>query len=569
MRFLTVLLALITLSNFVYSREHSPEEEIASGKAADYLRKHIPDTTNPESEYYYYLACLYTHQPEKALPLLECTFRPKKHQLTYVRDYYYPYSSDYDYCAGLILQYNGQLELALEHFKNFKSRITTDGYSIGLIDFYLTQTKHKGIYFDREDTLFVKNLGKPVNSKYNDHSPIYWNDELYFGSNRTIYKNMDTQYDKIYNYKFRNQPELVFKGLAKREHSPLCPMLDDSTLMIYIQDHKRQGNFYISEMGFLGFGKPVKTDNPINSKFVELSATFSNTDSTVYFSSDRPEGYGGLDIYKSKLLADGTWTEPINLGKEVNTVFNEDAPFYDDELKTLFFSSNSQYSLGGFDLFKSELIDGKFESSANLGFPINTSHDEIFMTKMKDQYVFSSDRKSSLGGLDLYKFDTHLLHDNFYKWHITGFPDSLANSIDFQNCSDVTLEDHLDTVDASKNYAWVVDNDTLLSEKLVLCYNEKPSYDIRILSLNAENKTYSTETTFTLKNEPVEFFIKEEQNEKMLSSNQAVPFEIEKAYWKENEHRIYTDYSIPNDITITEAFFKINLEGNPYIIKAH
>ncbi len=569
MRFLTVLLTLLIISNFSYSRDHSPEHEIASGNAVDYQKKHIPDTSNAESEYYYYLACLYSHQPEKALPLLECEFRPIQSELHYVKNYYYPYSADYDYCAGLILQYNGNYDLATEHFKKFKSRINSHEYSNGLIDFYLTQTKHKGIYFDREDTLFVKNLGKRINSKYDDHSPIYWNNELFFGSNRTIYKNMDTDHDKIYSYKFKNQPELVFKGLSKKEHTPLSPVFNDSTLMIYIQDKKKGGNFYISEKGFLGFGKPVKTDNPVNSKFAELSASYCSLDSTVYFSSDRPEGFGGLDIYKSKLLADGSWSEPVNLGKNINTPFNEDAPFFDGELNTLFYSSNSQLSLGGYDLFKSEIVDGSFQLSSNLGFPINTSHDEIFMTKMKDSYVFSSDRKSSLGGLDLYRFETQLLHDNFYKWHITGFPDSLANTVDIKHCSTLSIENELKNINASKEYVWVIDKDTVKSQNVKLCYDNQPAYNITIISEDTTTNQLTTEKVFTFREEPLEFYIKEENNEKTLSNNKSIAFEIEQAYWKENDNHVYTEYSIPNDISVTEAFFRINLNGNPYLIKAH
>lgn len=128
---------------------------------------------------------------------------------------------------------------------------------------------------------------------------------------------------------------------------------------------------------------------------------------TMYFASDMPGGLGGVDIYITELLEDGSWTQPVNLGSTVNTEGDEMFPFVHEEENMMFFASNGQVGLGGLDIFiiqlKSGETTGKIE---NLGAPVNTNMDDFALIldfNQKSGY-FSSNREGGKGDDDIYSF---------------------------------------------------------------------------------------------------------------------------------------------------------------------
>jgi len=133
-----------------------------------------------------------------------------------------------------------------------------------------------------------------------------------------------------------------------------------------------------------------------------------NDDGTVmYFSSDMPGGYGGVDLYKIEKGIDGKWGEAINLGDVINTEANEMFPFYEDKSNLLFFASNGHIGLGGLDIFYSNDNNGTYSSATNVGAPMNTNSDDfsfIIDDEMKHGY-FSSNREGGKGDDDIYHFN--------------------------------------------------------------------------------------------------------------------------------------------------------------------
>jgi hypothetical protein len=126
----------------------------------------------------------------------------------------------------------------------------------------------------------------------------------------------------------------------------------------------------------------------------------------VFFSSNRLGGYGGKDLYYVKKLPDGNWGIPRNLGAEVNTEYNEDAPFVDALGNTLYFSSEGHTNMGGYDIFKAHFDEkGYFDAPLNLGSPINTVNDDVFFVLNPDSSVgyMSSERHGGYGGQDIYR----------------------------------------------------------------------------------------------------------------------------------------------------------------------
>ncbi|MDR0763571.1 MAG: OmpA family protein [Bacteroidales bacterium] len=155
------------------------------------------------------------------------------------------------------------------------------------------------------------------------------------------------------------------------------------------------------------WGKPFNLGYPVNTEYWESQPSFSSDGRTLYFCSNRPDGYGAGDIWKTTLTNNGTWSEPENLGSTINTSSMENSPFIHPDQKTLYFSSNGHAGLGGMDIFVARMNeDGKFEKPINLGFPINTYADEktLSVNRTGDTAYFASDKLNGLGGDDIYGF---------------------------------------------------------------------------------------------------------------------------------------------------------------------
>jgi outer membrane protein OmpA-like peptidoglycan-associated protein len=128
---------------------------------------------------------------------------------------------------------------------------------------------------------------------------------------------------------------------------------------------------------------------------------------TMYFASDMPGGFGGVDIYKTTKDSTGVWQKPINLGDKINTEGDEMFPFLEDKNGTFFFSSNGRFGLGGLDIFISTLNGSEFSQPYNAGFPLNTQYDDfaaIVDDKINKGY-FSTNRSGGSGGDDIYSLE--------------------------------------------------------------------------------------------------------------------------------------------------------------------
>ncbi len=154
------------------------------------------------------------------------------------------------------------------------------------------------------------------------------------------------------------------------------------------------------------WSNPVNLGIPINSGSWESQPSISSDGLTIYFTSARPGGFGGMDLYMSK-FKDGRFDLPINLGPEINTAGNEAAPFIHFDDNTLYFSSNGLLGLGNMDIFMSKKgPDGKFQKPVNIGYPINTGGEELgLIVDRKGEYGYiTTNKPGGFGELDIYKF---------------------------------------------------------------------------------------------------------------------------------------------------------------------
>lgn len=175
-----------------------------------------------------------------------------------------------------------------------------------------------------------------------------------------------------------------------------------------------------------------KLDEGVNSKFMEVNGSYSPEGKTIFFSSNRENGYGGFDIYRSELRADGSWSKAINLGPAVNTRTDEKSPYLLNNSKTLIFSSQGHLNMGGYDFFHIDYPVDSDSKARNLGYPFNTVSDELSFQPLNLNSGFTSRFEEKGNGLaDILKADYSGIPDLFEvsvtaRMKITGIPDSEA-----------------------------------------------------------------------------------------------------------------------------------------------
>ena len=157
-----------------------------------------------------------------------------------------------------------------------------------------------------------------------------------------------------------------------------------------------------------GWSEPENLGANINTEFWESSPSLSPDNRVLFFSSNRPGGYGGKDLYVSYRNADGKWTPARNMGPAINTKGDELAPFIHPDNQTLYYTSDGLPGYGGSDIYLLRKdAAGNWGIPENIGYPINTIENEGSLAVSADGLTayYASDRADSRGNLDLYQFE--------------------------------------------------------------------------------------------------------------------------------------------------------------------
>jgi len=180
---------------------------------------------------------------------------------------------------------------------------------------------------------------------------------------------------------------------------------DGSKVLMAMSWLNKDADLFITSRVKKTFQELSELEKTINSEFDEPSGNFSKNEDTLYFASDRPGGFGGLDIYASVKLPNGTWGSPKNLGPEINSEYNETYPYISEDGSYLLFANDGPNSMGGFDIFKSLRIDDAWTKPINFGFPINDPYDNmtISFSKSKRYGYVSAIRPEGKGSRDVYQ----------------------------------------------------------------------------------------------------------------------------------------------------------------------
>jgi Tol biopolymer transport system component len=312
---------------------------------------------------------------------------------------------------GQAYRLNGNSEKACEVLKNLQQHVSDPDLTEDIsreIKYCENLEKMKNNPVD----IKTEHLGKILNSPYEDHSPIVLYDEstIYFTSTRPLDTlETNTFFENIFVSHWRNrnwtEPKVLdIPGISDANRATVGVTPDGQGLIFY-QNNGFQGGLYITRKTFNGWTEPEPLPDPINTGYNETHASFSPDGNTIYFSSERPGGFGGKDIYYSYKLPNGSWGQPINAGENINTPLNEEGPFIHPDDSTLYFSSEGHNSMGGYDIFKSHKKEQEEWSKAeNIGYPINTPTDDLFYlpTPNEQRVYYASSQEGSLGQSDLF-----------------------------------------------------------------------------------------------------------------------------------------------------------------------
>lgn len=334
---------------------------------------------------------------------------------------------DYDYYLGKAYLVNDKFNEAIAQFEKYKLN-PLDNDTKNEVDHQIAICK-SGILLEKKMAITkITNIGSPINSIGSEYTPMLPSNENFMvftyrgersmGGKQILPNRVDEKYgiyfeDVMISEKDDKnnwtEPKPISTINTNGHDAAVYISHDGQKLFIYRNIGAGNGDIYMSKLDGFNWSVPEKVKG-INSNFWEGSMCLSPDEKIIYFSSERQGGIGGRDIYFAQLMPDGSWGNIKNLGPEINTKFDEDAPFIHSDGKTLFFASTGHNTIGGYDIFRSELKQGKWLTPYNVGKPINTVQDDKFYSVSSDgeRGFYSSEKKDGLGQQDIYTVEPGL-----------------------------------------------------------------------------------------------------------------------------------------------------------------
>lgn len=328
------------------------------------------------------------------------------------------------YYLGRSHHFVHEFDKAIDYYNRFRKMVDADGAGeiLGRDVTRYIEMCNNGLKFqgDTQQKIEVNNLGKKVNSEYGEYAPVvkkdgsfmlftarkkgstggkYYHDDKFF---EDIYVTSREGEDWTFPTKIDSSQNYISTKINSKYHDAAIAFNEDETkLFIY-----RRDDVWQSELKDGKWSEPVRMNDHLNSKEHEPSVYISPDEKTLLLVSTRDGGKGGRDIYISNRLEDGSWGPVSLLGDEINTIYDDDAPFLTRDGQVLYFSSKGHNSMGGYDIFKSFKDDsGKWTAPENLGFPINSAADDIYYIQNVEgtSAFFASNKANGYGDMDLYE----------------------------------------------------------------------------------------------------------------------------------------------------------------------
>jgi outer membrane protein OmpA-like peptidoglycan-associated protein/tetratricopeptide (TPR) repeat protein len=323
------------------------------------------------------------------------------------------------YVMAKVYHLDMQWDKAISEYKAFQATLTSVSEFKELIE---EVNKHIAECLTGKELVkkplrvFIDNVGAEINSQYPDYGPVISADEsiMLFTSRRPnttgggIDPGINEYFEDIYMSIKKGDKWMPAQNMGKpintEDHDANSGLsADGQKFLIYIG--KNNGDMYEAELKGDTWSKPERMNKNINTDFHESSACYTPDGKSVYFVSDKPDGgLGDRDIYISTKDEKGKWGKAVNLGPTINTQYGEEGVFLHPDGKTLYFSSQGHKTMGGYDIFKTVLENGKWSDPVNLGYPVNTPDDDVFfVTSASGKHgYYASFNANGFGEKDIY-----------------------------------------------------------------------------------------------------------------------------------------------------------------------
>ncbi len=304
--------------------------------------------------------------------------------------------------------YNNQFALAIDLIQEYADKVKgrkLKSEAKKELDLY---QRAENIAADPRNVQLI-NLGTNINTKNPEVNPyVSENENLLVYSSR---KNRD--YNIYVSKKLKNKTAWT----KAKQAGNLVNTINDELVAGLSHNGKELFVHYSQESGFEDINKSLRIkglfrelDNigkKVNSTYREEGACYSKTGDTLFFASNREGGFGGLDLYYSLKLPDGTWGKPLNMGAVINTAEDENYPYFDPNGSKLYFASKGHEGMGGYDLFYTYWNNAanSWEEPHNLGYPINNPYDNKTISfTLSPRYAYiSTILREGVGSYDIYK----------------------------------------------------------------------------------------------------------------------------------------------------------------------
>lgn len=420
-----IVLALITVFVFVQNRNMAQ----VTGKNKLFYKK-LEEANLQFSYYNYHLALpiynelhnIDTNNMEICYKLGVCLFKVRRESaesLPLFNKSKYEFAEAYFY-LGQLYHKKMMFDKALESYLEFKNSGEKPDISMETADYFMQKSLNAKEMMLVKSNATISNFDNGINTPYSEYVPLLTPDDskLYFtsrrkGSTGDLFDPYYEYFEDVYVSEKKDniwcEPYNPGKPVNTETHDACVALSKDGQqLYIYRTDKELStGHIYISQNNEGVWDEPVLFQANIYAQgSTEASLSVSPDQNTIYFSSNRSGGFGGKDIYRVTKMPDSTWSLPMNLGPTINSPWDEDAPFIHPDGITLYFSSKGHKNMGGYDIFKSTMLENnRWSSPENLGYPVNSVKDDIYFIATFDgrQIYFSSDRDEGKGNMDIYR----------------------------------------------------------------------------------------------------------------------------------------------------------------------
>jgi outer membrane protein OmpA-like peptidoglycan-associated protein len=310
-----------------------------------------------------------------------------------------------DYHLGIAFQNTNDFKRAIEHFEAFKKQNPNVS---SIADEKIAECHMADSLLEYELNVVIERIGAVVNSSFNEYSPIISADGnmLIFTSNRgeSAKGNLEDIYVSYKSGNSWSEPKKISTNI-NTEYNDAAASLSPDGKTLFLYNEEGAGDIYTSTRDGENWSKPEPLNKNINtSLYWETCASLSPDGKKLYFASNRPDGYGELDIYVSSLDSKGEWGKATNLGPVINTHGNDDSPYIHYDGVTLYFSSDGHPRLGNSDIFTTVLQNGKWTKPENIGYPINSWEYDGFFSISPDKKTayYATVKEGGYGGADIY-----------------------------------------------------------------------------------------------------------------------------------------------------------------------